>query len=43
MLILDSSSTTSSLMVSILTGLGIVAGVGPSLTLSSALLISYST
>jgi len=43
MLILDSSSATPSSLVSILTGLSIVVGIGPSLTLSSALPISYST
>jgi hypothetical protein len=43
MLISDSSSTTSSLVLSILIGVSIVVGLGPSVTLSSACLTSYLT
>jgi hypothetical protein len=43
MLISDSSSATSSLVLSILIGVSVVVGTGPLVTPSSAYLISYLT
>jgi hypothetical protein len=43
MLISDSSSATSSSVLNILIGVSIVVGIGPSTTLSSTYLTSYST
>jgi hypothetical protein len=43
MLLSDSSSATSSSVLSVLIGVSIVTGIGPPITLLSACLISYLT